>query len=179
MYYIYRFLNDDGKVIYVGKTQNLIRRMLKHFNSGHLPEECYEQVVAVEYLVVKTKVDMDIKELYYINKEHPKYNQQLKHEDGVTIELKDSENWKQLDLADFSQHNKFNHVMTLLEYALLNDQIMLEESVDADSFLMGINHLKQKILLNLKNYIEYFSRQEEVFQNYTKDDILLGGHEDE
>lgn len=172
MYYLYRFLNDDNKVIYVGKTQNLIKRMLKHFNSGHLPEDCYNQVVTVQYLILKTKMDMDIKELYYINKDKPRYNAQSKHEDGVTIEFKEEEQWQTLSLADFSNHNKFNQVITLLEYALLKDSILLDESVDPDSFLMGMNYVKEKIAMNLRQYIKYFSRPYEVFEKYDKSDIL-------
>ena len=41
MYYVYRFLDKDNEIIYVGKTYNLETRLKTHFGKkGHLPEEC-------------------------------------------------------------------------------------------------------------------------------------------
>ena len=75
MNYVYRFLNKNNQVIYVGKTINLENRISKHFSvTGHLSRECYSEVKIIEYIDLPTKIDMDIKELYYINKYKPKYN---------------------------------------------------------------------------------------------------------
>ena len=75
MFYVYRFLDKDLKVIYIGRTVDIKARMTQHFgNGGHLPKECYESVHRVDFLEFKTKNDMKIKELYYIGKYRPKYN---------------------------------------------------------------------------------------------------------
>ncbi|MFR4462946.1 MAG: GIY-YIG nuclease family protein [Bacteroides xylanisolvens] len=48
-YYVYRFKNKEGRVIYVGKTSlPLATRFNQH---GHLPDKCYEQVERIEYRV--------------------------------------------------------------------------------------------------------------------------------
>ena len=74
-YYVYRFLDKDFTVIYIGKTTNLHTRMKQHFGTkGHLPKDCYDNVYRVDYIEVHTKLDMDIKELYYIGKLQPTYN---------------------------------------------------------------------------------------------------------
>lgn len=72
---VYRFLDKNLKIIYVGRTHNLLARMNTHFGgAGHLPEACYEQVHRVDYVEFKTSSDMKIKELYYISKYKPIYN---------------------------------------------------------------------------------------------------------
>ena len=66
MFFVYRFLNDTGSVIYVGKSkQSLQQRFAGH---QHLPDECYNLVKTIEYIECSTEADMSIKEIFYINK---------------------------------------------------------------------------------------------------------------
>lgn len=66
MYYVYRFLDKEKNIIYVGKSkQELEQRFRGHL---HLPKECYELVHTIEYIECLTETDMSIKEIYYINK---------------------------------------------------------------------------------------------------------------
>jgi len=74
-YYVYRFVNEDNQVIYVGRTENLHQRLKKHFSGkGHLPQKCYDSVARVDYLTFKNKNDMKIKEIYYISVYQPAFN---------------------------------------------------------------------------------------------------------
>lgn len=74
-YYVYRFLDKNNNVIYVGRTNSIITRMNQHFDTdGHLPTEWYEQVEHIEYIKMSSIIDMYIKELYYINRLKPIYN---------------------------------------------------------------------------------------------------------
>jgi hypothetical protein len=59
-FYVYRFLNIQNTVIYVGRTINMQRRFLNH---DHLSDS----VKRIEYIVCKTEADMVWKEIYYIN----------------------------------------------------------------------------------------------------------------
>lgn len=74
--YIYRFLNKTNEVIYVGRTNNIIRRIRQqHFGtSGHLPSTCYQQTKQVDFAQVESENDAKMYELYYIEKHHPIYN---------------------------------------------------------------------------------------------------------
>lgn len=74
--YVYRFLNQQNQVIYVGRTNNIIRRIRQqHFGkNGHLPKECYNETKTVEYAKVASQNDAILYELYYIEKYHPIYN---------------------------------------------------------------------------------------------------------
>ena len=92
--YIYRFIDQDNNIIYVGKTsQTLDKRIGQHFTKGHLPKECYKSIVRIEYQKYKTEADSLIMETYYITKYAPKYNKLQKSRDLPTLEL-DINEWK-------------------------------------------------------------------------------------
>lgn len=94
MAFIYRFINQDNTVIYVGKTsQTLDKRIGQHFTKGHLPKECYKSIVRIEYQKYKTEADALIMETYYITKYDPKYNKLQKSRDLPSLEL-DINEWK-------------------------------------------------------------------------------------
>lgn len=59
-FYVYRFLNMDNKVLYVGRTHNLDQRFINH---THLTKH----VEKIEYITCDTEIEMVIKEIYYIN----------------------------------------------------------------------------------------------------------------
>ena len=64
MFYLYRFLNDENEILYVGKTkQSLSDRFYAHC---HLPEECYNKTKKIECALCKTESDLHIYENYYI-----------------------------------------------------------------------------------------------------------------
>lgn len=97
--YVYRFIDGNNKVIYVGKTNNLDRRFGQHFNkSGHLPKECYNSVWKMEYIKVDSELNALLLETYYINKYRPKFNRLNKTYRATSTEnvnLKDiKDNWK-------------------------------------------------------------------------------------
>lgn len=65
MQFVYRFINSNGTIIYVGKTsQPLHQRFATH---SHLPDECYRQVRRIEYIECANAAETSIKEVYYIN----------------------------------------------------------------------------------------------------------------
>ena len=92
--YIYRFIDCDNNIIYVGKTsQTLDKRISQHFTKGHLSRECYRSIVRIEYQKYKTESDALIMETYYITKDNPKYNKLQKSRDLPTLDL-DINEWK-------------------------------------------------------------------------------------
>lgn len=95
MAYVYRFKNTKDEIIYVGYTgQALKNRMHQHWDKGHLPSKCYNQVARIEYIQYPTKADAMIMETYYINKFKPIYNKQSKQMDCVTIHIDKEKEWK-------------------------------------------------------------------------------------
>ena len=97
--FIYKFISYDGDIIYIGKTNDIKKRMKQHFGPyPHLPKECYEQVEKIFIANVNSKYNSELLETYYINKYHPKYNSDKKYkEDDNNIELNIIEpEWKEL-----------------------------------------------------------------------------------
>lgn len=95
--WIYKFIDFKDNIIYVGKTKHLEKRMRQHFSlmelpnlksfstiqnrnknikkfTGHLPDECYENVNHIMVAQISGQTDTEIYETYYINKYKPKYN---------------------------------------------------------------------------------------------------------
>jgi len=75
--HIYRFLNQHNNIIYIGRTNNVMRRLRQeHFTPrGHLPDTCYKETVAVDVATLSSPNEAKMYELYLIEQHHPKYNQ--------------------------------------------------------------------------------------------------------
>ena len=69
-YYIYKHLNKENEVIYVGQTKDMDDRQGSHKNSSDWAKE----IKRIEFTEVSDSMIMDIYEKYYISKLTPKYN---------------------------------------------------------------------------------------------------------
>lgn len=95
MAYVYRFLNKNKDIIYIGYTGNSLKKRIDlHFIKGHLPQDCYSSISEIEYLQFNTNSDAIIVETYMINKYKPRYNKLNKKDDAVTLNIPIEENWK-------------------------------------------------------------------------------------
>ncbi len=109
--YVYRYLNINNEIIYVGKTLNMNNRQSQHFGSnGHLSQECYAEVNKVEYIKLPTKIDMDIKELYYINKWKPTYNIKDKQQEELELIIDES---KDIWFPFYTKSEKYQQLINL------------------------------------------------------------------
>lgn len=96
MGFLYRFINKENNVIYIGKTtKSLSERLRQH---SHLPTECYQNIYKIEYMEIKNEGDLHILEIYYINKYLPLYNSGDRGSVITTIQLiSPPNNWKEFD----------------------------------------------------------------------------------
>jgi len=77
---VYRFFNQKGVVIYVGKAKNLKNRLNSYFQKNLL-EKTYRMVheaVRVDWTIVNTEIEALQLEFTWIKTENPKYNIQFK-----------------------------------------------------------------------------------------------------
>ena len=77
---VYRFFNDKGVVIYVGKAKNLKNRLNSYFQKNLL-DKTYRMVneaVRVDWTIVNTEIEALQLEFTWIKTENPKYNIQFK-----------------------------------------------------------------------------------------------------
>jgi excinuclease ABC subunit C len=78
---IYQFLNDKGKVIYVGKANNLRNRVKSYFHSNYSnakTEVLVSKINDVELVVTDTEVEALVLENNLIKELKPRYNVNLK-----------------------------------------------------------------------------------------------------
>lgn len=81
--YIYKMFNKNDEIIYIGKTLNLKERIKQHKQE----KDWFCEVSIIYYAVCESKTDMDIYEIYYINKCNPKYNLLNAHKEKFKYEL--------------------------------------------------------------------------------------------
>lgn len=113
---IYRFLDENSNVIYIGKAKNLKSRLRGH---NHLSKECYDEAKKVEYISFKNENDMDFAERYFIHKENPKYNTSLSDK-PISINI------VSLDMLSWLSYN--NHYKNITEN--INIKIITDKEIE-------------------------------------------------
>ena len=86
---VYRFLNPEGKVIYVGKAKNLKSRLSSYF--GDKKQQYFKTLTMVkhahhvEYTIVESEQDALLLENTLIKQIQPRYNVLLKDDKSYTF----------------------------------------------------------------------------------------------
>ncbi len=79
---VYRFLNKEGVVIYIGKAKNLRSRISQYFQSGESPSPrtrvMVSKIAGLEHTVVENEEDALLLENNLIKEYMPRYNVMLK-----------------------------------------------------------------------------------------------------
>lgn len=79
---VYKFLNKNGKILYIGKAQRIKSRVKSYFSSTHLDRPWIESMIPkitdVEIIQTENEVEALILESNLIKKYKPKYNANLK-----------------------------------------------------------------------------------------------------
>lgn len=103
MYYVYRFLDVNENIIYIGKTADIKTRMYKHFGGrGHLPNDCYEKTKKIDFLELKDAIDGMLLEKYFIMKYHPEFNSTYQDSE-ISYSIGDeSFRWKEYKISKYA-----------------------------------------------------------------------------
>lgn len=129
---VYRFLNKDNEIIYIGKAKNLSARLSTH---THLPKECYDEKVEVEYIEFKTEDDMGFAERYYIMKFNPKYNTILSDKDfnlkSIDLDIKVWKKYSEKEIRDINFCEEVESLESLMN-ELKEVQIRIDTLRDFD-----------------------------------------------
>lgn len=78
---VYKFINNDEKIIYVGKAKNLKKRVNSYFSKIHLDAKTrilVSKILHIDYVVVNSESDALLLENNLIKELQPKYNILLK-----------------------------------------------------------------------------------------------------
>lgn len=126
MNYVYKLLDKKGNVLYVGKTNDLKRRLTEHISN----QEWRNEIDSLYYAVCRDDFEQRTYENYYIIKSNPKYNKQDKSFSTHIIlpELK----WKKFEnIEDFDRDEiaKKKLFFLLENWTLVNDILDLTSKI--------------------------------------------------
>ena len=166
---VYRFINKENEIIYIGKAKELKSRIKNH---NHLTEECYSEVAFIEYATFDTEYEMDFAERYYIQKINPKYNTVLSDK---PIQF----NCSELDDCNFKIYELNEYVVerTLEQIELLKqDELFVKVNMPLISLLGVITIVNSDSYLQIQKNRDSYKDQEikvrEKFNYYRREIIL-------
>ena len=148
--YIYKMFDKNNEVIYIGKTINIDQRLRQHMTDKD--KKWFKTVSKIYYAECLNKTDMDIYEIYYINKLVPLHNKQSVN--GCEFSLL-------LDELNFVESN-FNVKLELSKINKKEKQKQQNELVQ-DKYYDEVNE-----------YTEYY----EVGNKYIENEELLNLYKD-
>jgi hypothetical protein len=76
---VYRMYNASGEIVYVGKSNDIHRRLLQHIGKRSNTSYFIEEVTKIEYLVNNDPVFQTLLEGIFIAYHAPKYNDEVKN----------------------------------------------------------------------------------------------------
>lgn len=173
--FVYRMVDILGNIIYVGKTFKLVNRMNKeHFTSvGHLDSECYNRVVKVEIIKLKTEADMGVAENYFINKYKPEYNKKDKWLGNLSFSIPELDNmeWVEFEFYNNSKAAKYDREYNRKREEIKSTPIMSEKEYYG---IWKKTHPHEDYSWFEQYYIdntEYYETEDDMIE-YEKQDIM-------
>lgn len=157
MFYVYRFINKIGEIIYVGKTNHIPTRMYQH-KTKKMP--FWKEWYKIEYVEFENEGDQLLYEMLMINKYNPIYNKKDKFNAALPLEDVRKNDWKLYDeirlLADeeisklYSQYVDMNGLERGSYIRSFNSKI--EHARDEEEKIIRKNNLERLYkLINLSS----------------------------
>lgn len=135
MFYVYRLLDENNKILYVGKSKRLNHRIYEHIHGRtNIGIECMLKIKKVEFLEFYHECDMNIFEICAICKFKPPYNTENKSEMSL-FEIDIPKDWNQLDIKTFEQTIILDPLGDTTEHTVMtnncyfNKEILLNEEL--------------------------------------------------
>ena len=166
---VYRFLDEDYKTIYVGKAKDLIKRLKNH---KHLPKECYDETVIIEYCKCISEDDSLFLERYLISKLKPKYNATHKNH-NIKMVLDELENGLWIEL-DKNILNKPRKEIQKIQHEIKKETIKQKKSMGRFEYSKNktINDLIKNYDITESNNKKarelFYEKQEKIRQSLTR-----------
>lgn len=95
---VYRLLDGEGQIIYIGLSGNLLKRVQYHLTYGHIEDKQAYENAHFEYVTFKSESIMHCLETYLISKHQPIHNtaKKMKHDEDENIAEFDNLQWTKL-----------------------------------------------------------------------------------
>ena len=180
--FIYRFLDKNKQVLYIGKTNyNLNLRIKNHLTQGHLPESCYKELDKIQFLTTPSKTLTDIKEIYYINLYKPKYNTRyLRDEPVIIIEDFKDDLWEDYNKEDINNLNTqdindiysfSNHQVSSIFYRKRNNNYLVYIEVKMNNNNNKKKQIRKGTFKNEKDAEEFVNHLKTLYKPLTRFDM--------
>lgn len=95
---VYRLLDEEGQIIYIGLSGNLLKRVQRHLTYGCVDDKNAYENAHFEYVAFKSESIMHCLETYLIGKHQPIHNiaKKMKHDENENIVEFDNLQWTKL-----------------------------------------------------------------------------------
>ena len=158
--FLYRFLDKEMNVIYVGKTTDIKSRISTHLKNSHLPKKCIKKIYKIEILKLSNKSELAIKELYYINKFQTEFN--------VSSVYDKFEN-KDFERGDFWEEYDEDVILDYSDYIKLKDHknaLFLKESEIKflNNYIISLKEDNLKSLLVMKGELDNLKKENDKYR---------------
>lgn len=166
---VYRFLNKNNEIIYIGKAKDLKNRLNGH---THLPQVCYDERVAIEFISFDTEYEMDLAERYYIPKYKPKYNT-VWSDRVINLSIEEFDNKKWINEKEYLEEQRKQFYFKL---ELEKEQRKLERyeknKLKKEKQKLEKESAKKlrEIKLNIQAYINKLEEENDIELNINIDD---------
>lgn len=185
--YIYRFLDINNKIIYIGKTTDLLQRIKNH---SHLPSECYKSIKSISYIILSTELEMDILELLLINYYQPLYNSLSKYENNDLVQLNyylkcfdlKNKEWFELNkifFEDIGKKDKNFKIQKDEKQKLSKEQIKIKQKIGIEKAKKdGKFKGKKQITLNEEEFLILYKRwkNKEISAKFCYDTLKISSN---
>lgn len=154
-FYIYKFLDKENNVLYIGRTVNLSGRFQDH-------HALTTDVVKIQYIKCNTYADTLWKEIYYINlyKNDKMLNEtDISYTDNVT-EQDFGDVWHDYDMLEIGKYKPSFRSNPILEYKHI--------LVKLNSCINKVYNIEKSLYfgINLPYYQKYYGDVESTIDNY-------------
>ncbi|RZS92595.1 exonuclease domain-containing protein [Aquimarina brevivitae] len=177
VYYMY---NEDGDIIYIGKSRNIKKRLNQHFtNDNKKSKKIQQEVVEVTYDITGSELVALLKESEEIKKINPIYNKALKRNSftQALYQFKDKNGYLNLTINKIDkrkeavtvftnrQQAKANLLKWIEEYRLCQKLTNLDKS-NGNCFYYTIKECNGACILE-EDHTAYNTRVEELVDNHS------------
>lgn len=162
-YTVYRYLNSNGEVIYVGLTS----RPLKQRVYEHSVEELEKETAKIQFILLPNESQMHQYEWYFIDLYKPKYNKRDKHDGIPEINTKYDGKW--VDYASDGDEKQLQDITDLLRDNVFKGTKLKFKTCATDTYhtyLGGIS--KEKIFDKTGNEVKLILINRKDFWNNDK-----------
>lgn len=132
-FFIYKYLNAQGQIIYIGQTIDIRNRVWQH---NEKTDKIYSEIKDIYYYRCKHKTEMDAYEYFLIRKHHPKYNCVFNNESNCYI---DEPEWILYQAKNFQKSKDLRRKRKGKAILCIETGIIYTSGRDAEAKL-GIHH---------------------------------------